>query len=187
MHMAGLFYIVNFNKVNAKTWQIQIPINDGFNIISNKTALWGFTNYPQLKKIYYTKIFNFILTIKSASDLQSVLNMFSNKDKTFFKKITYEIHPSIMAGYELDEVLDMLQQNNGSFLYGTTFRIYKWNKELLKRMAHYNNGHLYHIRFDTGYDEDLFQTIKKYNDNGFNNITFTNSERDNNITALITN
>ena len=56
MHMAGLFYIVNFNKVNAKTWQIQIPINDGFNIISNKTALWGFTNYPQLKNILYKNL-----------------------------------------------------------------------------------------------------------------------------------
>jgi len=56
MHMAGLNYRVNGEKKYSKTWQIQIPIDDGFNIISNKITLWGFKNYPILKNILYKNL-----------------------------------------------------------------------------------------------------------------------------------
>ncbi len=56
IHMAGLFYMINNVKKNAKTWQIQIPFDDGFNIISNKIALWGINNFPDLKNILYNNL-----------------------------------------------------------------------------------------------------------------------------------
>lgn len=56
IHMAGLYYIINNNKKNAKTWQIQISSDDGFNIISNNIAIWGFNNYPILKNILYNHL-----------------------------------------------------------------------------------------------------------------------------------
>ena len=56
MHMAGLYYRINGEKKHSKTWQIQIPIDDGFNIISNKIALWGFKKYPELKNILYKNL-----------------------------------------------------------------------------------------------------------------------------------
>lgn len=49
LHMAGLRYNINGNWENKKTWMMQIPIEDGFNTISNKLVIWGFKNYPFLK------------------------------------------------------------------------------------------------------------------------------------------
>jgi len=53
MHMAGLRYIVDGFWKNYKTWELQIPDDDNFNIISNKIAIWGFKKYPILKSILY--------------------------------------------------------------------------------------------------------------------------------------
>lgn len=56
MHMASLRYQINNVWNNYKTWMIQIPINDGFNIISNEIVLWGIDKYPELKKIIYKNL-----------------------------------------------------------------------------------------------------------------------------------
>jgi hypothetical protein len=86
IHMAGLYYIINGNKKNSKTWQIQIPINDGFNIISNKVALWGFDKYPQLKNILYKYlqfyVFNKLYSINDINiddDVYNELNRYQKK------------------------------------------------------------------------------------------------------------
>jgi mannosyltransferase OCH1-like enzyme len=56
MHMAGLNYRINGETKHSKTWQIQIPIDDGFNVISNKTALWGIKKFPELINILYKNL-----------------------------------------------------------------------------------------------------------------------------------
>lgn len=50
IHMAGLKYNINGEWKEYKTWMIQIPLDDGFNDITNKIAIWGLKKYPILKK-----------------------------------------------------------------------------------------------------------------------------------------
>lgn len=56
LHMAGLRYEINKIWGNYKTWMIQIPFNDGFNIITNKLLCWAFEYYPQLKNIMFNDL-----------------------------------------------------------------------------------------------------------------------------------
>ena len=49
IHMAGLKYLINNKWINAKTWEIQILKDDGFNVISNLITIWGILKYPKLK------------------------------------------------------------------------------------------------------------------------------------------
>jgi len=93
IHMAGLFYIINNEKRNSKTWQIQIPIDDGFNIISNKMALWGFKKYPKLKNTLYNNlkfyVFNklyLINDIKIGDDIYNELNRYQKKIIDIYNK-----------------------------------------------------------------------------------------------------
>ncbi len=51
MHMAGLKYEIQGQWKNYKCWMVQIPREDGFNTITNQTAIWGIQNYPALKPI----------------------------------------------------------------------------------------------------------------------------------------
>lgn len=50
IHMAGLKYEINGVFKEYKTWILQIPINDGFNEITNNIAIWGLITYPELRK-----------------------------------------------------------------------------------------------------------------------------------------
>ena len=91
MHMAGLWYIINGKTKNSKTWMIQIPIDDGFNIISNKIALWGLQNYKMLKNILYknlqfyvnNKLYK-IQEIKINDNIYDTLNRYQKRIINFF-------------------------------------------------------------------------------------------------------
>jgi hypothetical protein len=83
IHMAALTYNINGIWKNSKSWMIQIPIDDGYNIITNKMACWGIINYPKLKKIlmkdlvfYIDKILVDIKNIKSNSDIYNKLTKY---------------------------------------------------------------------------------------------------------------
>jgi len=56
MHMAGLKYKINDQWKNYKTWMVQIPIEDGFNKITNQMVIWGINKYPELKSLLMTKL-----------------------------------------------------------------------------------------------------------------------------------
>lgn len=51
MHMAGIKYEIQGQWKNYKNWMVQIPTEDGFNNITNETAIWGIINYPALNGI----------------------------------------------------------------------------------------------------------------------------------------
>lgn len=56
LHMAGLFYIINNKKVNAKTWQIQNKTPDCFNIKTNEIGNWGIQKYKNLENILFKNL-----------------------------------------------------------------------------------------------------------------------------------
>ena len=53
VHMAGLKYLIDEQMKEYKTWMLQIPLEDGFNNITNKTAIWGIKKYPILKNLNF--------------------------------------------------------------------------------------------------------------------------------------
>ena len=86
MHMAGLNYRINGETKYSKTWQIQIPIDDGFNVISNRTALWGIKKFPELKNILYknlkfyvdNRLYN-IQDIRTEDEIYDKLNRYQKR------------------------------------------------------------------------------------------------------------
>lgn len=80
MHMAGLKYLINGVWKNNKAWQVQLPINDGFNVVTNKIAIWGINKY-NLKKILM-KDLNFYIDEK----IIHIDNI--NIDDTYFNKLS---------------------------------------------------------------------------------------------------
>ena len=87
IHMAGLYYIVNNKKINSKTWQIQIPIYDGFNTITNKIALWGIKKYPKLKDILYKNLKFYVYNkLYSINDIKNNENIYNELNR-YQKKI----------------------------------------------------------------------------------------------------
>ena len=86
MHMAGLRYRIHDKTVHSKTWLIQLPIDDGFNIISNKIVLWGIDKYIDLKNILYknlkfyvdNKLYK-IQDIKKDDDIYDKLNRYQKR------------------------------------------------------------------------------------------------------------
>lgn len=57
MHMAGLKYIIKGKWETYKTWMVQIPVNDGFNEITNNVIIWGFEKFPKLKDFLINNLF----------------------------------------------------------------------------------------------------------------------------------
>ena len=127
---------------------------------------------------------NFILQVKDLQGLEDALNVLRLNDESFITKMSFELHVSAMGGDVLNTILNKIKEDNQNYLYGVTFRMYKWNREVIKQLAVYNNSNLHHIRFDTGYDVDLLKTIKKYNHDTLKNVYFINSEKDDNIMVL---
>jgi alpha-N-acetylglucosamine transferase len=91
MHMAGLNYRINGETKYSKTWQIQIPIDDGFNVISNRTALWGIKKFPELKNILYknlkfyvdNRLYN-IQDIRTEDNIYDKLNRYQKRLFLYF-------------------------------------------------------------------------------------------------------
>ena len=56
LHMAGLKYKLNNIMKEFKCWMVQVPYYDGFSDITNEMAIWGITNYPQLKEVIMSNL-----------------------------------------------------------------------------------------------------------------------------------
>lgn len=179
-------------KVINKIGQNKIRFEAAYYTISGKFTTDDVQIFRRILNDVDTKLMiynNFTLVVKTNTGLQDALTILrqSNDDTdndSFVTKLSYEIHVSAMGGQTLKDILETIKNDNMNYLYGTTFRLYKWNKEVVKQLAEYNNGDLHHIRFDTGYNVDLLKTIKKYNDGTLKNVYFINSESDDNILVL---
>lgn len=68
---------------NEKLNKMKIPIDDGFNNISNEIILWGFNKYPLLKNILYNNLKFYIndklIYIKNISHFDYLFLMESQK------------------------------------------------------------------------------------------------------------